>query len=826
MYKAWLKAVLIGIIVMFCAFFLEFEIEGSQNFEAKSFYLEHENKLFGFKYSDFEFLKFLNFKKTVKEKNILGKKDCQLTDVKMVDGQKGFFYSQKFVPAGTSCDLYRQERKCVDGILSGDKRFKYKKCEIDTKKDCEVSGHKIFHGKSEIFYKNSNASVNKTCSDLSQKRFCVNGKMTGNTDYNKTKCTSVTDTECFFLGKKVEKNSIFYKEPFVDFGNECSLQLRSCKEGKLTGRYEYETCTVKPPKSCFLGLTEIENNKSKIFYKTNKVSYGDTCQSQVRTCLQGVLSGSDDYKESFCSPAVPKICKVGEQWLLHGESKLFYNIKKAKAGEVCKPIKRSCNNGKVSGDKNYVYEKCISFKKKSCELDGITIKDGEFIDFYKNSEDKFCKPQKRSCEDGVLKGDENYNKSSCRRFKDCWVADNQIKHNAGRIFYKNHTVPKNSKCKEELRTCSDGNLSGTFNNLYCSTEENIFCFFSGIKIDNNKFKVFYSKEHVPYGETCEKYSKKKFCLNGTIKGETKYVYSSCKIDEKLPEQVDLNCYLNGETIRNKMSKYYYKNDKVPYGTDCQSEKRVCKDGKLSGSFTNKFCKIEKGESCFVGKLELKDKESKFFYSKSKVSEGDYCKQYKQKRTCNNGTMTGDDIYYSLKCEDFKPKSCKINNIEIKDGEFQKFYSTEKVLDENECKSQVRVCDDGELFGDDKYKYISCKKKSSCKLWNGEFMQNGSRVFYKNHTVENSSQCKYKENRICDDGVLSGSYTNQYCYAIKDKICFYGGLTIREGTYKVFYSKNKVEEGEKCKDFSKKKYCLGGKINSDEEYIYSSCVENN
>ena len=786
-----------------------------------------------YKNNDFEFLKFSNWKKsaskkiTVENEILTEKKGCKMTNLKMVDGETGTFYSQKTVSSSVGCDLYAKERQCQDGIVSGDKKYKYTTCEVNVFDNCKVGEHKVLHGENAIFYKNSNALVNETCADLSQKRFCVNGKMTGDPDYKKTKCTSVRDTECFLLGKEINKNSIFYREPLVNYGEECDLQFRSCTEGKLSGRYEYEQCSVKLPNSCRVGLIPLEHDETKTFYKKLKVAFGDVCQSQERSCDEGVLSGNEEYKESFCAAEVPKSCQVGNIILAHGETKYFYDSSDLSVGEVCEKVERSCDNGIILGNKNYKHESCTPFKRQSCELDGVVIEDGAFVNFYKESSSDNCESSVRSCEDGVLTGKKDYDKSSCRKFETCRFGDHIIGHNAARVFYENHTLPKGGKCESELRYCSDGNLSGTFQNLYCSVwdvKKNEYCSFSDVSINNNESEIFYSQETVPYGEKCEDYSKEKFCLNGKIKGETKYVYSSCEVEEAPPEAIDLDCHVDGETIRNRMSKIYYKNKKVQYGTNCQPERRVCNEGVLNGSFENNSCMVELGETCFVSGKELKDGVSQVFYSKQKTKKGDMCQLHKQRRTCDNGVMSGDSIYFNSSCEEYEVQSCELNGFEVNNGDFARFYSTDKVLDENECKSQVRVCDDGELYGSDDYKYVSCTKKSDCKLWDGSVMVNSSRVFYKDHTVGWSTECKAKEIRTCDDGELSGSYTNQYCFATENDMCFYSGVSIREGTYKIFYSKNIVNEGEKCEKYSKKKFCLSGKVASDQAYIYTSCTE--
>lgn len=788
---------------------------------------------------EFEYFQYSAMRKSAEKESeemvsvMTKKKDCTLTDVQMQDGESGVFYSQNTVPFGTSCDLYKQERTCGTGIISGDKSYKYTRCEAGKRKNCSMDGQIIPHGESVLFYKREGASFNETCSDLSQKRSCVNGTMTGDIAYDRLQCHSVMGDACFFSGHSIksDQHALFYKSPLVPYGAECTPQFRACIEGKLSGNYKYANCAIEPPASCQLGLISMQHNEKKVFYKNGVVPYGSVCESEERSCDDGEISGNREYKESFCRVTDPMKCNVGDTVLTSGETKLFYLIPKEIPGEeVCKAKPRTCENGVISGNDLYTYESCVSHKKQSCTLDGVTVEDGIFVDFYKEStvaSNGKCESVSRRCDNGTFEGDVNYKSSSCRRLKTCSIGDQKIKSNSARIFYKEYELSNEGECIAELRSCHDGTLSGDFNNFYCFVKTDLegdgTCFFSGNQIQEGDFQTFYSKETVPYGKICEDYSRPKFCINGRVKPDTKYVYTTCEVEEKPLEVIENNCLFDGKEIKEGASELFYKNSKVQYGGVCEFERRVCRDGTLFGKFTKSSCRVEEQKSCSFQGEEIKDGQSQTFYSRSKSMKDDTCNAYKQRRFCINGVLSGDDLFNRNKCVNYERKSCLLDGVTVLDGMSSMFYTESRVNDSSDCNGQKRSCEDGVLSGDLEYKYSTCKALESCRFGNDTIAPGDTRIFYDNTNVFDSLSC-HKQIRTCNDGTLSGSFNNQYCFAINQNSCHFAGVSIGENAYKTFYSLEKAPEGKRCEDYSRKKYCLTGKVEGEAQYIYSNCIE--
>lgn len=89
-----------------------------------------------------------------------------------------------------------------------------------------------------------------------------------------------------------------YQSPSVAAGEYCTSETRTCTDGTLSGSYQYAGCLVEARESraCEFGNQVINDGSSALAYQSPKVS--DACRSQIRTCTNGVLSGS--YQHAFC----------------------------------------------------------------------------------------------------------------------------------------------------------------------------------------------------------------------------------------------------------------------------------------------------------------------------------------------------------------------------------------------------------------------------------------------------------------------------------------------------------------------------------------------
>lgn len=145
----------------------------------------------------------------------------------------------------------------------------------------------------------------------------------------------------------------------VPFGQACQSEVRTCNNGVLSGSYQYSSCTVQGSTTnpCTLDGVTVNHGQSRVFYNSSSVACGQTCQSQTRTCNNGVFSGDNSYNRANCSAAVCASCN--RPWggtITHGASLTAYQAASVPAGQTCQSQTRTCNNGVLSG--SYLHETC------------------------------------------------------------------------------------------------------------------------------------------------------------------------------------------------------------------------------------------------------------------------------------------------------------------------------------------------------------------------------------------------------------------------------------------------------------------------------------
>ena len=102
-----------------------------------------------------------------------------------------------------------------------------------------------------------------------------------------------------------------YQASSVPCGNSCVSQVRTCNNGILSGSFTSSTCSVQgcaAPCALPWGGT-IPDGASVTAYASSSVACGATCSSQVRTCSNGSLSGS--FGNMTCAPACPSFVSYG-----------------------------------------------------------------------------------------------------------------------------------------------------------------------------------------------------------------------------------------------------------------------------------------------------------------------------------------------------------------------------------------------------------------------------------------------------------------------------------------------------------------------------------
>ena len=177
------------------------------------------------------------------------------------------------------------------------------------------------------------------------------------------------------------------------------------------------TATPTPvPLNCSFNGQTVLHNSSVVAYQTFAVPFGSSCQSQSRTCLNGVLSGSNPY--SSCRVEPPMGCTFNGQAIAHGGSVTAYRNATVPFGSTCEaPETRVCNNGTLSG--SYTAPGCNVQSARSCTFNGQTVPHGGSIKGYSVFMFQFygfgtCEQNSKmkTCNDGTL-SDPSYSYLTC-----------------------------------------------------------------------------------------------------------------------------------------------------------------------------------------------------------------------------------------------------------------------------------------------------------------------------------------------------------------------------------------------------------------------------
>ena len=202
--------------------------------------------------------------------------------------------------------------------------------------------------------------------------------------------------------------------------------------------------------------------------------------------------------------------------------------------------------------------------------------------------------------------------------------------------YQTGSVPFESTCVSETRTCGDGTLSGSYGFQSCAPQAPTNCTLPwGGAIGHNSSVTAYASASVPFGSSCV--SETRTCSNGSLSGT--FHNQNCSVSAAS------GCSLPwGGSINHGNSVIAYQNAAVPFGSACDSQTRTCDDGSLSGSFSFESCTVASPSSCSLpwgGTISHGDNVTAYEY-------GDQSCGNTQTRTCTDGTLSGS--YTNESCD--------------------------------------------------------------------------------------------------------------------------------------------------------------------------------
>ncbi len=182
-----------------------------------------------------------------------------------------------------------------------------------------------------------------------------------------------TPQSCLFNGNSVSNSTqvTAYRNATVPFGQTCTSELRTCNDGVLSGSFQEASCSVVPATACALGNEIIPHGGQTTAYRQSQVQAGQVCQSEVRTCQNGTLSGS--YTNQSCQVAPAATCVFNGQVVPNGQQVQAFQSSEVNFGQSCTTQNRTCTNGSLSG--SYEYDSCTVRRQ-----DPITFRHESFFE--------------------------------------------------------------------------------------------------------------------------------------------------------------------------------------------------------------------------------------------------------------------------------------------------------------------------------------------------------------------------------------------------------------------------------------------------------------
>lgn len=430
-----------------------------------------------------------------------------------------------------------------------------------------------------------------------------------------------------------------FQNSTVPFGSSCVSESRLCTAGALSGSYQFASCTVGAAAGCLFNGATMNHGDSVTGYTTSTVAFGQVCSTvaETRTCNNGVLSGSATF--AACDIAAARSCLFDGKTVLHGASIVGYQTSTSQFGGSCTQELRTCSDGTLSG--SFTFGSCTIDQPASCLFDGRTLAHGEVVAAFQASSSAFgtaCIQENRTCSNGTLSGSYLFGSCTVNQPASCSLNNNTVASGASIVAYESATVPFGGSCLSEARSCTNGTLSGSFTNALCAVSAASDCTLNGQTVLHGSSVTTYATASVPAGQTCT--SEVRTCSNGTLSGSL--VVSSCVVDAPV---VVVNpppsCNFNGRVIPSDMSVTAFQSATVAFGQTCASESRQCLDGALTGSYTNSTCTVSPAASCTLNGKTIASGSSATVFTSSSVPAGQVCKS--EVRSCNNGVLSGTAV---------------------------------------------------------------------------------------------------------------------------------------------------------------------------------------
>ena len=193
----------------------------------------------------------------------------------------------------------------------------------------------------------------------------------------------------------------------VAYDKKCSSERRTCKDGALSGTFAFATCDVDAPAACLFNGQTIKNGDTVPAFASSTVPFNATCTPELRKCENGTLTGQGRFAN--CEVGAAMSCLFNGQTIKHGASVIAFLSSSVAFDKSCVSETRVCNNGVLSGQNHYA--SCAAEAPKSCLFNGETLASGQTKEAFAEAQSVDCKKEIRTCTDGVLSG--QFTNASC-----------------------------------------------------------------------------------------------------------------------------------------------------------------------------------------------------------------------------------------------------------------------------------------------------------------------------------------------------------------------------------------------------------------------------
>lgn len=271
---------------------------------------------------------------------------------------------------------------------------------------CVFDGQTLAAGDQVQAFLSASSASSATTACVAETRVCqANGLLQGSYPYSS--CSN-GPADCLFNGRTIASGQSVtaYSSGAAD---TCAPQGRACADGVLSGSYAFGACGGPGATACLFAGRTIADHQSVQAFAMSNVPAGQTCAPQVRACLNGVLTGAGDY-DSCVVGAAAASCSFNGQTLASGQSTKAYTTSNVPAGQSCQSEVRNCTNGALSGSAPFATCQ-VDGGGAACLVNGQTIADGASISLYRApvaDVGQTCATESRQCVNGTLSGSATY----------------------------------------------------------------------------------------------------------------------------------------------------------------------------------------------------------------------------------------------------------------------------------------------------------------------------------------------------------------------------------------------------------------------------------